>query len=206
MEFQKGKPNEDRCYRSIKAIYNFLIKNGVDSENIILYGRSLGSGPTVHLASSLYTENKKIAGMILQSPISSAIRVVSSKLAALPIDMFENIKKVEKILCPIFITHGTVDEVVPFRHGYDLQAKVTSPYLWKFEPIDGAGHNNIESEYSKPLLTNLVNFLNYVVVVKKDPNSLSQYQDSSNSLDKIKEQERSKEDVLKKSKEEESKL
>jgi len=158
----KGRASEDKCYKSLKAIYTYLtVDKQIDSKNIILYGRSLGSGPTVHFASNL---SNPIAGVILQSPISSAIRVVSTKLAAIPaLDMFENIKKIHKIQCPIFIIHGDSDEVVPYWHGQELSTKVQPSNLWKFLTLPGAGHNNIESEeYSDTLLKNLQSFLKHL--------------------------------------------
>jgi len=129
---------------------------------LIRFGRSLGSGPTVHLASYLNDE-KKIAGVILQSPLSSAIRVVSNKLALIPaVDMFENIKKISKITSPILIMHGTDDEVVPYSHGVELKTKVEGKRLWKFLSLAGAGHNNIESEHSDELLETLSLFVKFL--------------------------------------------
>lgn len=49
------------------------------------------------------------------------------------------------IQCPVFIVHGTQDEVVPFWHGEDLFMALSQP--WRAKPfwVDGAGHNNIEA-------------------------------------------------------------
>jgi len=77
--------------------------------------------------------------------------------------MFENIKKIHKIQCPIFIIHGDSDEVVPYWHGQELSTKVQPSNLWKFLTLPGAGHNNIESEeYSDTLLKNLQSFLKHL--------------------------------------------
>jgi len=173
----KGRPSEDKCYKSILTVYNYLLKNGVKSEKIVLFGRSLGSGPAVHLAFLLSKMKTKIAGVILQSPLESAIRVVSTRLATLPVDMFENIKKIDKIRCPILIMHGTMDEVVPYVHGQHLEAKVSPKYLWRFYSINGAGHNNIESEdYCKDYIRTLQDFCIFLREVKPEPNlSLDSY-------------------------------
>jgi len=180
----KGRPSEDKCYKSILTVYNYLVKSGVKSEKIILFGRSLGSGPTVHLAFLLSKIRRKIAGVILQSPLESAIRVVSTRLATLPVDMFENIKKIDKIRCPIFIAHGTMDEVVPYVHGQHLQAKVSPKYLWRFSSINGAGHNNIESDdYCREYVATLQEFCTYLKDVKSEQNSsLDTYPSDQNEL------------------------
>jgi len=156
----KGKSSEAKCYRSINAVYQDLLKNGVKSQNIVLYGRSLGSGPTVHMAKLLATGKKKIAGVILQSPLSSAVRVVSPTLAVLPIDIFENIKKIDKFRYPLYIVHGTQDEVVPYWHGEDLEKKAKN--LWKFKSLEGAGHNNIESDFSEEHIKILQEYFEYL--------------------------------------------
>jgi dipeptidyl aminopeptidase/acylaminoacyl peptidase len=49
------------------------------------------------------------------------------------------------IQCPVFIVHGTQDEVVPFWHGEQLFMALKQE--WRAKPfwVDGAGHNNIEA-------------------------------------------------------------
>ena len=60
----------------------------------------------------------RFAGVILQSPLTSVISVVSSTLSHfMPADMFNNISKIDRVKCPVLIMHGTEDAVVPFDHG-----------------------------------------------------------------------------------------
>jgi cephalosporin-C deacetylase-like acetyl esterase len=47
---------------------------GIRGEDIILYGQSVGSGPTVHLAAHLH----RIRAVVLHSPILSGLRVMYS--------------------------------------------------------------------------------------------------------------------------------
>jgi hypothetical protein len=58
---------------------------------------------------------------------------------------FPNIDYAPRIKCPVFIVHGTQDEVVPFWHGEDLFMSL--PQQWRAKPfwVEGAGHNNIEA-------------------------------------------------------------
>ena len=60
-------------------------------------------------------------------------------------DKFPNIDYAPYIACPVFIVHGTQDEVVPFWHGQDLFLALPQP--WRAKPfwVEQAGHNNIES-------------------------------------------------------------
>jgi abhydrolase domain-containing protein 17 len=62
-------------------------------------------------------------------------------------DMFPNIDRIQHITAPIFIIHGTKDEVVPFWNGEELW--LVAPKKWRTRPlwIDGGGHNNLETFY-----------------------------------------------------------
>lgn len=157
----KGVPSEKGCTVAIRAMYDYLLSQGVPSEKIILYGRSIGSGPTVDLAYCLANENLKIGGVILQSPIKSAVRVVSNSLHYVPcLDIFDNYYKIVYVNVPIIIFHGTNDKVVPYSHGKDLSKKLTS-YEKKIEfiTIEGAGHNNIECSYFNILEHHIKTFI-----------------------------------------------
>lgn len=47
-----GSPSEKNAYADIQAAYDWLTsEGGVPANRIIFFGRSLGSGPTTHLAS-----------------------------------------------------------------------------------------------------------------------------------------------------------
>jgi abhydrolase domain-containing protein 17 len=142
-----GSPTEDGCYNDIEAAYNYLInERHILPEQIVLYGRSLGSGPSCYLAAKTATkEGRSVAGLILQSPLLSAYRVAFNFRFTMAGDKFPNIDYAPNIQCPVFIIHGTQDEVVPFWHGQDLFLSVKQQ--WRAKPfwVEGAGHNNIEA-------------------------------------------------------------
>ncbi|XP_042453467.1 alpha/beta hydrolase domain-containing protein 17C-like isoform X1 [Zingiber officinale] len=63
-----GKPSEYNTYAGVDVVYNCLKEHyGVADEDLILYGQSLGSGPTLDLASRL----QKLRAVVLQSAIRS---------------------------------------------------------------------------------------------------------------------------------------
>lgn len=67
------QPSEHNTYSDIEAAYKCLEESyGAKQEDIILYGQSVGSGPTVDLASRL----PRLKAVILHSPISSGLRVM----------------------------------------------------------------------------------------------------------------------------------
>ena len=66
-----GKPSEKNLYADIEAAWNCLRNRyGISPENIILYGQSIGTVPTVDLASKY-----EVGAVILHSPLMSGMRV-----------------------------------------------------------------------------------------------------------------------------------
>jgi fermentation-respiration switch protein FrsA (DUF1100 family) len=105
-------PVESALYDDVETVYMYLTENvGINPKSIILYGRSIGSGPSCYLA-----EKYDLAGLILHSPLMSAIRVLFNLRWTLPFDYFPNIDRVKNINCPVYIVHGRRDEIVPFYH------------------------------------------------------------------------------------------
>mmetsp|Transcript_23906 Transcript_23906/g.33206 ORF Transcript_23906/g.33206 Transcript_23906/m.33206 type:complete len:516 (-) Transcript_23906:40-1587(-) len=153
-----GQHTEEHVYNDIEAVYKYLITEaGISPDEIILYGRSLGSGPTVHLAS---TKPKGIAGMVLESALLSIVRTqcrcVSNTWKA---DIFANIDKIEKIEAPSLIIHGTRDCVVPHYHGQYLQSHIknTVEPLWL-----PRGHNDLwdgDEQHCRPIFDRINKFI-----------------------------------------------
>ncbi len=52
---------------------------------------------------------------------------------------FDNISKIGRCPRPVFIAHGTADEIVPFHHGEELFAAANEPK--EFFRMEGATHN-----------------------------------------------------------------
>ncbi|KAI9125265.1 hypothetical protein K1719_003881 [Acacia pycnantha] len=134
-----GKPSESNTYADIEAIYECLeTQYGVSQEDLILYGQSVGSGPTLHLAAKL----PRLRGVVLHSGILSGLRVLCHVKFTLCFDIYKNINKIKKVKCPVLVIHGTEDDVVNLFHGNGLWKMAREPYepLW----IKGGGHCNLE--------------------------------------------------------------
>ncbi|KAE9596913.1 hypothetical protein Lal_00007846 [Lupinus albus] len=134
-----GKPSESSTYADIEAIYECLeTEYGVSQEDIILYGQSVGSGPTLHLAAKL----PRLRGVVLHSAILSGLRVLCHVNFTFCFDIYKNINKIKKVKCPVLVIHGTEDDVVNWLHGNRLwkMAKESYEPLW----IKGGGHCNLE--------------------------------------------------------------
>ena len=139
------RPSEADVLADVEAAFHYLTSVlNIKAETVILYGRSLGSGPSCHLAQLQSKRGHPVAGVILQSPLMSAFRVALKLRFSLPGDVFCNIDKVPFIDSPVFIIHGTRDEVVPFSHGQELYLALKDECKYRPFWVHNAGHNNIE--------------------------------------------------------------
>lgn len=132
-----GTPSEKHVDDDELAAYDYLTKQlHTPASEIVVYGKSVGSGPAVYLAA-----RRPVAGLILRSPILSAFRVVT-RVPLLPFDKFPNYKEMGKVHCPVLIIHGTADQLVPVWHGQKLYDLAHQPKysLW----VEGADHNDLE--------------------------------------------------------------
>lgn len=115
-----GKPNEKNLYADIDAAWHALrTRYGISPENIILYGQSIGTVPTVDLASRY-----EVGAVILHSPLMSGMRVAfPATKRTWFFDAFPTIDKVPKVTSPVLVIHGTEDEVIDFSHGVTIYEK-----------------------------------------------------------------------------------
>lgn len=65
----KGRASIPDTIADINAAFQWLLKRGIQRQDIILYGQSLGSGPTLDLAAS----ERGIAGVILHAAFASGV-------------------------------------------------------------------------------------------------------------------------------------
>ncbi|GAB2269739.1 hypothetical protein Dimus_004660 [Dionaea muscipula] len=143
-----GKPTESNTYADIEAAYKYLEESyGMKQNEIILYGQSVGSGPTLNLAVRL----PRLRAVVLHSPILSGLRVMHPVKRTYWFDIYKNIDKISLVKCPVLVIHGTADDVVDFSHGKHLWELCKNKYepLW----VKGGNHSDLElfPEYIKHL-------------------------------------------------------
>ncbi|KAK4417549.1 Alpha/beta hydrolase domain-containing protein 17C [Sesamum alatum] len=143
-----GKPSEHNTYADIEAAYECLKETyGVKEEDVILYGQSVGSGPTLDLGSRL----SRLRAVVLHSPILSGLRVMYPVKRTYWFDIYKNIDKIPLVQCPVLVIHGTEDDVVDCSHGKQLWELCKEKYepLW----VKGGNHCDLElyPEYIKHL-------------------------------------------------------
>ena len=150
----KGKPTEKGLYEDARSAVAWLKSKGVNENNIIIYGESLGTGVATEIA-----QNKNFAGIILESPFTSMIDAGKDKYPYLPIrlllkDKYESDKKIKNIKSPILIMHGMVDNIVPFDMGKKMYELANEPKYSYFSEYD-----DHMMEYNEKLLMALKAFI-----------------------------------------------
>jgi hypothetical protein len=133
--YSGGEPDEPTTYADAEMILAWLKQRGVPLRSIILYGYSLGGGPATELA-----RRHDVGGLVLEGTFVSAYRVMTRWPLVLG-DKFQNLAKLPEVRCPVFVLHGTADEVIPFWHGEALHAGAKEPKMKLFVP--GATHGGV---------------------------------------------------------------
>jgi abhydrolase domain-containing protein 17 len=147
----QGTPSEANAYQDIQTAYRFLTQHhGIKGDRIILLGQSIGSGPSVYLATQ-----QPIAGLIIQSGFVSAFRIVVP-FPLLPFDKFPNGDRISQVHAPVLVVHGTTDQLIPFWQAKALYGAANQPK--DLVPIQGAGHNDVNEIGGKQYLQRIQTF------------------------------------------------
>lgn len=153
-----GSISESGLYKDADAAYNYLLKKGFGPENIIIYGRSIGSGIAVDLAS-----RKKCKGLVLESPFSSFAKLANEKFAFFFPSLylryrFDNIRKINNVQSPIIFLHGTDDTLIPSTHSRQLFDRFKGTK--KMILVDEGAHNDLHAfeQYKDFLRVGIVDF------------------------------------------------
>jgi fermentation-respiration switch protein FrsA (DUF1100 family) len=142
-----GQASESGCYEAADATYRYLTEIlHVHPTRIVVGGWSLGAAVAIDLAS-----RKQVAGLIALSAFTNILEQASAMVPWLPQSVvrlfiqarFDNLSKMRQVTCPIFIGHGTQDELVPFAMAERLAQAARQHDMVTFLPIQGCGHNEI---------------------------------------------------------------
>ena len=135
-----GPFSEQALYADARFLYNFLLQEN-KAEDIIIYGRSLGTGVAVDLASKV-----KARQLILETPFGDFPQMAQAQFSVFPVKallkyQFRNDLKIKKVSCPIHIFHGTTDQVVPYSESQQLIRILEDESI--LTTIPKGGHNNL---------------------------------------------------------------
>lgn len=136
----QGSPSEDGLYRDARAAWRWLTEErGLEPDEIVLFGRSLGAT----VAATLAAETTP-AAVILESGFSSArdaanaLFPVLSRLVVLRYRL-DATGALARATSPVLVLHSPGDEVIPYPLGRRLYEAAPEPK--RFVDLRG-GHND----------------------------------------------------------------
>lgn len=145
-----GRPSCNGLITDALAMYRYLIDKGYRSEDISVYGRSLGGAVALELASRV-----RVKSVVVQSSFSSLREIMKFHLPCLPSflikdDLFNSKELIKKVHVPVLISHGTNDKRVPLEHAKKLYDLANEPK--KLVLLPGAGHEHLKDFFTKEYL------------------------------------------------------
>jgi len=137
-----GAMSEAALNGDAQLFYDYALK-AYDENEIVLYGRSFGTG----IASRLASKNNPCR-LILESPFSSAVDLGKHRFPFLPISWlsefrFPSTDYMQEIKCPVYIFHGTADKVIPYKFAQKLFKSIPGDGKQLYT-IEGGGHNYLQ--------------------------------------------------------------
>jgi fermentation-respiration switch protein FrsA (DUF1100 family) len=137
----EGQPSEAGCYASADAAFDWLTQvQGVWPQRVLIYGESLGGGVAVELAA-----RRDHRALVLASTFTALPDVAAHLLPLVPVrslghNRFDSLARIGRCRGPVFIAHGTADDLVPFALGQRLFAAANEPK--QFLTMEGHHHRD----------------------------------------------------------------
>ncbi len=136
----EGEVSEIGTYRDAAAAWSHLVDTrGIDANEIVVFGRSLGGSIAAWLAQS-----RQPAGLILESSFSSVPSMAQRLYPFLPVRWlakfsYDTRQYVSDISFPLLVVHSPNDEIIPYAEG--RRVFDAAPADKQFLDIRG-GHND----------------------------------------------------------------
>ena len=134
----EGSISSERQLLALAEQFYLEAKAKFPLSKLIIYGRSIGTGPASWLAA------KYKAPLILETPYSSFSKLASQHAPWFPSLLrrysFKTSEWLNSFQEPLLLLHGTRDEVIPHSHSIELSEKIPGSY---YVEIEGATHNNL---------------------------------------------------------------
>jgi uncharacterized protein len=150
-----GSPSEAGLYAAAEAALGFLREQGVKPQDVVLMGRSLGTGVAVEMARRGYGQR-----LVLVAPYTSMVAMGQRTLPFLPAtllmrDRYDSLSKAPHIPIPVLVVHGEADTVIPVEMGRTLGQRFPHATV---VTVPGAGHNDVLEGADQRVLAKVATF------------------------------------------------
>lgn len=135
-----GRLTEKSIYHGGFVLYDTALAKGFKAENIIIYGKSLGTGVASNLASQ-----KDCRRLILETPYYSMPSLAKTYFPIYPSLIvkynFPVYQFIQKVKSPVSIFHGDDDGTIPYSNSSQLKSLLKPKD--EFITIPRGDHNNL---------------------------------------------------------------
>jgi uncharacterized protein len=137
----EGSPSEDTITRDALQWYDHAASSMKPSK-VAVFGRSLGSGAAVVLASQ-----RKVDAVVLVTPFDSLVEVAKRHYPFVPVSLmlrhpFDSIARAPGITAPLLCIAAQRDDIIPSSHARKLYDAWGGEKRWI--ELEGAGHNSTD--------------------------------------------------------------
>ena len=143
-----GQPSEAAFRRDALAVFDYVRRQHGD---IVVIGRSLGSGVAIRLASQ-----RPVSKLILVTPYASILALAQQRYPIFPVrwlmqDKFESWREAPQVTAPTLLLAAQYDNLVPAQSTQMLYQHFASG-IARLKVIPETDHNNISASVTYPLL------------------------------------------------------
>ena len=132
----EGTAGEESVNDNLRTAFNFLLFLGYPPKNIILMGYSIGTGPSIQLASELCASGSPPGALVtvaaylsvcdIVRDLKGSINLFSGLLAGVMDNRWDSMTAITSVTCPCIFVHGEHDEVIPCKHSETLYERCGS--------------------------------------------------------------------------------
>lgn len=136
-----GKISQAALFSDARLCYDYL-KQKYAARDIVIYGRSIGTGIAAYLASQIPHRF-----LILETPFYGLAQIARSYFPFLPVNQLiryplESYQYLQAVETPVYIFHGLQDEIVAYASGKKLEESLDGKNV-EMITIPHGGHNNL---------------------------------------------------------------
>lgn len=146
-------PSEKNVFNDVLDVVTYARSTADSHKFVVVYGRSLGSGPSVYAAS----HHPHVDGLIVESGFLTCAKTVVNMGFTLPFDLFRNEDLASQCTPLSLVIHGTHDHVVPFSHGVALHKRLPNTF-GSLVRIENGEHNDLDSIHQHEVIQSIRNF------------------------------------------------
>lgn len=124
----EGTPSETGTYRDAEAAWRYLVEQrGIEPNQIVIFGQSLGGAVAVWLAS-----RHPSAAVIIESSFTSIVEIGAATYRYLPVRLlsrfqYNTAESLRKVRSPVLLLHSRKDDLIPYSHGLELLRSAPEP-------------------------------------------------------------------------------